>query len=60
MIDKWSRWCKNPNLANFSLMPNPRGVFELQLFEEAIGSPEWEKAMVAEQNIDKKQTWELA
>jgi hypothetical protein len=41
-------------------MPNPRGVFELQLFEEAIGSPKWEKAMVAEQNIDKKQTWELA
>ena len=41
-------------------MVNIQEVYEPQLFEEAQGRPEWEKAMATKhENLMKNQTWDL-
>jgi hypothetical protein len=41
-------------------MANVQEIYEPQLFEEAKGRPEWEKAMpVKHESLIKNQTWDL-
>jgi hypothetical protein len=45
---------------NFSLMANIQEIYEPQVFKEAKGRPEWEKAMEVEhESLMKNQTWYL-
>jgi hypothetical protein len=48
------------NIVNFALMANIQEIYEPQMFEEAQGRPEWEKAMAVEhESLMKNQTWDL-
>jgi hypothetical protein len=45
---------------NFALMANIKEIYEPQVFKEAKGRPEWEKAMeVKHESLMKNQTWDL-
>ena len=51
---------KQTNTINFALTTNIQEVYKPQVFEEAQGRLEWEKAMAVEhESLMKNQTWDL-